>query len=125
MNIYIMVLFTVQLNSNLTLVLITHVCLPIIFKSWTNDCVFFVSNLCSVTNLTHDWWKSNLHRNLLTSPAEEIQKQDSIAGTQDFSIKASLYMNININKRLQNGGVAWVRNFEVLVRYTHYICIAN
>ena len=78
---------------------ITHVCLPILFESRTNDCVFFVSYSCGVTNLTRDWWKPNHHTNLLMSPAEEIQEQDSIAGTQDFPIKASLYMDININKQ--------------------------
>ena len=51
----------------------------------------FASNSCAVTNLTHDWWKPSLH----TSPAEEIQEQDSIAGTQDFPIKFSLYIDIN------------------------------
>ena len=79
------------------------------------------SNSCGVTNLTCDWWKPNLHMNLLTSPAEEIQEQDLIAGTQDFPIKVSLYIDININKRLQNGGVAWVTNFGALSRYMHYI----
>ena len=83
--------------------------------------VFFASNLCGVTNLTHDWWKLSLHMNLLTSPSDETQEQDSIAGTQDFSIKVSLYIDININKRLQNGGVAWVTNFGALSRYMYYI----
>ena len=54
-------------------------------------------------------------------PREEIQEKDSIAGTQGFPIKVSLYIDININKRLQNGGVAWVTNFEALSRYMHYI----
>ena len=57
----------------------------------------------------------------LTSPAEEIQEQVSIAGTQDFPIIVSLYVDININKRLQNGGVAWVTNFGALSRYMYYI----
>ena len=52
---------------------------------------------------------------------EEIQEKDSIAGTQGFPIKVSLYIDININKRLQNGGVAWVTNFGALSRYMHYI----
>ena len=69
-------------------------CLPILFESQTNDRMFFMSNSCGVTNLTCDWWKLSL----LTSPAEEIQEQDSIAGTQDFPIKVSLYIDININK---------------------------
>ena len=81
-------------------------CLPILFESWINDRVFFVSNSCGVTNLTSDWWKPSLPTSLLTSPAEKIQEQDLIAGTQDFPIKVSLYIDININKRLQNGGVA-------------------
>ena len=55
------------------------------------------------------------------SLAEEIQEQDSIAGTQGFPIKVSLYIDININKRLQNGGVAWVTNFGVLSHYMYYI----
>ena len=49
-------------------------------------------------NLTREWWKLNLHTNLLTSPAEELQEQDSTVGTQDFPIKAFLYIDININK---------------------------
>ena len=76
-------------------------------------------------NLSRDWWKLNLHMNLLMSPAEDIQEQDSIAGTQDFSIEVSLYINIDINKRLQNGGVAWVMNFGALSHYMHYIHVAN
>ena len=71
--------------------------------------------------LTCDWWKPSLHTSLLTSPAEEIQEKDSIVGTQDFLIKVSLYIDININKRLQNGGLAWVMNFGALSRYMHYI----
>ena len=51
---------------------------------------------------------------------EEIQEKDSIAGTQGFPIKVSLCIDININKRLQNGGVAWVTNFGVLSRYMKY-----
>ena len=71
--------------------------------------------------LTRDWWKPSLHMSLLMSPAEEIQEQDSIARTQDFSIKVSLYIDMNINKRLKNGGVAWVTNFGALSRYMHYV----
>ena len=111
---------TVQLNSNLTLVFDHSLCLLILFESRTNDCVFFGSNSCGITNLTRNWWKLNLYMNLLTSPTEEIQEQDSIAGTQDFPIKASLYKDININ-RLQNGGVTWVTNFRALSRYMYYI----
>ena len=48
------------------------------------------------------------------SLAEEIQEQDSIAGTQDLPIKVSLYIDININKQLQYGGVTWVMNFGAL-----------
>ena len=55
------------------------------------------------------------------SPAEEIQEQDSITGTQDFPIKVSLCIDIDINKRLENGGVAWVTSFGALSRYMHYI----
>ena len=54
-------------------------------------------------------------------PREEIQEKYLIAGTQGFPIKVSLYIDININKRLQNGGVAWVMNFGALSRYMHYI----
>ena len=81
-----------------TCFLITHVCLLILFKSQTNDRVFFASNLCGVTNLTRHWWKLSLYTSLLTSFAEEIQELDSIAGTQGFLIKVSLYIDININK---------------------------
>ena len=101
--------------------LITHVCWLILFESRTIDCVFFASNSCGVTNLTCDWWKLSLHTSLLTSSAKEIQEQDSIVGTQDFSIKDFLHIDININKRLQNGGVAWVTSFGALSRYMHYI----
>ena len=38
-----------------------------------------------------------------------------------FPIKVSLYIDININKQVQNGGVPWVTNFRVLSRYMHYI----
>ena len=83
--------------------------------------MFCASDSCGVTNMTRDWWKPNIHTNLFMSPTEEIQEQDSIAGTQDFPIKASLYMDIKINKQLQNGGVAWATNFGPLSRYMHYI----
>ena len=36
---------------------------------------------------------------------EEIQEKDSIAGTQGFPIKVSLYIDISINKRLQMVGL--------------------
>ena len=96
-------------------------CLPILFESQTNDRVFFASNSCGVTNLTRDWWKPSLHTSPFTSLAEEMQEQDSIVGIQGFPIKVSLYIDININKQLQNGGVAWVMNFGALSRYMHYI----
>ena len=99
--------------------LITRMFLPILFESLTNNRELFASNSCGVTNLTCDWWKPSLHMTLLMSPAEKIQEQDSIAGTQDFPIKASLYMDININKPLQNGGFAWVMNFRALPCYMH------
>ena len=73
-------------------------CSPILFESRTDVRMFFVSNLCGIMNLTRDWWKPSLHTRLLTSPAEEIQEQDSKAGTQGFPIKVSLYIDININK---------------------------
>ena len=103
-------ILTVQLNSNLIIILITRMCLPTLLESRTNDCIF-ASNSCGVTNLTHDWWKPSPHTSLLMSPTEEIQEQVSIAGTQDMNIK----------KQLQNGGVAWVINFGVLSRCMHYI----
>ena len=54
------------------------------------------------------------------SLAEEIQEQDSIAGTQGtYPHKFSLYIDININKRLQNGEIAWVMNFGALSCYVH------
>ena len=46
---------TVQLNSNLTLVLINRECLEILFESLINDRMLFVSNSCSVMNLTREW----------------------------------------------------------------------
>ena len=55
------------------------------------------------------------------SPVDEIQEQDSIAGIKGFPLKVTLYIDININKRLQNGKVAWVTNFEALSRYMYYI----
>ena len=38
-----------------------------------------------------------------------------------FPIKVFLYIDININKGLQNGGVVWVTNYGALSRYMHYI----
>ena len=88
-------IYMVQLNSNLTLIFDhSHV----FTESRTNDCVFFASNSCGVTNLTRDWWKPSLHTSLLTSLTEELQEQDSIARTRGFPIKVSLYIDININK---------------------------
>ena len=46
---------TVQLNSNLTLVLIIHDFLAIFFEFLNNERVLFASNSCSVTYLTHEW----------------------------------------------------------------------
>ena len=86
---------TVQLNSNLTLVF-DHSCVFTEYR--TKARVFFASNLCGVTNLTRDWWKLSLHTSLLMSHAEEIQEQDSIAGTQDVPINVSLYIDISKHK---------------------------
>ena len=47
--------YTVQLNSNLTLVLITRDFLAIFFESLISDCVLFASNSCSVMCLTREW----------------------------------------------------------------------
>ena len=57
-------------------------------------CYLHVRSSCSVTDLTHEWWKLITSRipimNLLTSSAEEIQIQDLIAGIHDFLIKGFL-----------------------------------
>ena len=65
-------------------------CLPILFKSRTNTRVFFASNLCGVMNLTQE--TESPYKPPYKS-RRGIQEKDSIAGTQGFPIKVSLYID--------------------------------